>query len=73
MKSITTCDKCNTDQFAVIDSEKKNGMIVRRRKCLNCGNRIYTYEILKEDFEEMTALPQSLTIFKDAARQILEL
>lgn len=74
MRSIITCPECQMEQFMVCDSRKKdNGIIIRKKKCANCGHKITTYEIDSEDLDELTALSQNLTMLKDTAQQILEL
>lgn len=51
---ITVCPKCKSYNMTCIDSRKLvTGVIRRRKECLNCGNRISTIEMLKEDFEKM--------------------
>lgn len=52
MRNVFICDHCGLEQLAVISSRKMDkGFIRRRKKCLNCGNRMTTYEIRSEDFE----------------------
>lgn len=52
ISNIVTCCSCGCAQYEVTDS-RRNTIIMRRRKCLNCGNRIITYEISKNDFERL--------------------
>lgn len=40
------CPICNSDT-RVIDSRFKDSRIRRRRKCLSCGYRYSTYEVIK--------------------------
>ena len=47
------CPKCNALGLAAADSRPYNGTIRRRRKCLNCGYRFSTFEIIEEDYRKM--------------------
>lgn len=40
------CDVCQSDQVAVVDKRACRAGIRRRRKCLNCGYRFSTKEIV---------------------------
>jgi len=41
------CQKCK-GRTVVIDSRNSGNSIRRRRKCLKCGHRVSTFEVLKE-------------------------
>jgi len=47
------CPSCSSSDTAVIDSREAEGgsAIRRRRKCLDCGVRFSTYEVLAESYE----------------------
>ena len=48
------CPKCQSSQLTVIDSRAYMQLVKRRRKCLNCGFRFNTLEIIeKRKSEEM--------------------
>lgn len=59
ISNIVVCSQCGCAQFAVIDTRQK-AIVRRRRSCLNCGNRITTYEISKEDFETLASLKANI-------------
>jgi transcriptional repressor NrdR len=42
------CQKCKKGRTVVIDSRTSGNSIRRRRKCLKCGYRFSTLEVLKE-------------------------
>jgi len=42
------CQKCKKGRTVVIDSRTSGNSIRRRRKCLKCGHRFSTFEVLKE-------------------------
>ena len=67
------CPKCKTfHSFKVIDSRaRKRGDIYRRRKCLQCGNKITTQEVIinnvinpidTENYKKLVDLAQELKI-----------
>ena len=45
--------ECGSDRLTVTDSRTYAKRIRRRRKCLNCGSRMTTYEISQTDFEKL--------------------
>lgn len=51
------CPECN-GMFTVIDSRycKESGAVRRRRKCNDCGYRMTTYEMTKDDYEKFQKL-----------------
>ena len=53
LKSISVCDNCGKEQNMVHDSRIIGGIRRRRKICSACGFRSTTYEIRKEDLEEM--------------------
>lgn len=74
MKSIVICPECNIRHFQTYDSRKiDNEIIMRRKRCMNCGYKIVIYEIDGTDYDKMIMIPNKLSMLKDAARQILEL
>ena len=46
------CPKCNSNQICVYDSRNKK-YVIRKRKCLICGNRWKTIEIPQEEYNLM--------------------
>ena len=38
------CGKCGSGQLRVIYTRRRDGYIVRRRQCANCGTRMLTCE-----------------------------
>lgn len=66
------CKECKGTKFIICDSRKHNGYVRRRRKCVNCDTSFTTYEISREDFEdlkkklnELNHLKESLEILKN--------
>ena len=52
MKSIYVCE-CGSQNLLVKDSRHKDNSILRRRKCLNCGRIIKSYEMHSDDYNEL--------------------
>ena len=57
------CFKCKSDTV-VKDSRPKDGTIRRRRRCLKCGNRFSTIEVLVVEQVKKPALPKHAPIRK---------
>ncbi len=57
------CFKCKSDTI-VKDSRPKDGSIRRRRRCLKCGNRFSTIEVLVVEQVKEPALPKHAPIRK---------
>ena len=57
------CFKCKSDTV-VKDSRPKDGTIRRRRRCLKCGNRFSTIEVLIMEQVKKPALPKHAPIRK---------
>ena len=61
------CFKCKSDTI-VKDSRPKDGSIRRRRRCLKCGNRFSTIEVLVMERVKKPALPKHAPIRKKRIR-----
>ena len=61
------CFKCKSDTV-VKDSRPKDGTIRRRRRCLKCGNRFSTIEVLIMEQVKKPALPKHAPIRKKRIR-----
>lgn len=55
-KSILHCDNCGSYNLKVYNSREHRRIRWRARECLMCGTRFTSYEIRKEDFEELVQL-----------------
>lgn len=50
------CPKCNSEQLHVVDRRIRNGLIVRRRQCLDCLHRFNTVEITMDEYDNVLAV-----------------
>lgn len=63
------CPICKCYDSAVLDSRQNDdGMIRRRRKCLNCGNRYSTLELSATRYEKMVEFEETVTKFLNLKR-----
>ena len=46
------CPVCGKNQTKVVDSRPINGSVRRRRKCLICGHRFTTFEVISDEEEK---------------------
>ena len=46
------CPHCESDNHQVVDVKKHDWYIRRRRECLNCGRRFWTYEAMRLEKEK---------------------
>ena len=73
-KSVLNCDKCGSNNLKVYNSRESNEIRWRARECLMCGNRFTSYEIRKEDLDDLLQLRKcknSLSIIKDLIDAII--
>ena len=56
------CPKCGSNQLLVIDSRQTEDYCRRRRKCLSCGNRFSSIEIIELTPNVFTAIHRTMTI-----------
>ena len=52
-KNILYCDKCGSHNVRIYNSRESDGIRWRARECSMCGNRFFTYEIRKEDLDDL--------------------
>ena len=63
------CPRCNSARFRIFDSRNSSRFIKisfknsfrRRRKCLDCGLRFTTYEVLEEELSSIEDRLHALT------------
>jgi len=55
MSTATPCPKCFCDVSRVVEARQseRQGLMRRRRQCINCDTRYTTLEITEERFEDM--------------------
>ena len=51
LHSVFECPKCGSDNLTVCDTRKRNNVIWRRRRCLDCGEKFSTTEIMADDLD----------------------
>ena len=75
------CPKCGVDNSQVVDSRGSEGTHLaetarrRRHRCLNCGARFTTYEILDTELKQLTARSSRglvITSISDESLQLLD-
>lgn len=75
--NIVECEKCGSENMGVLDTRMTCGIIRRRRRCLDCGNRITTYEIHEEDFHDRRTKKEEFEMelehIRGIAKSILEM
>ena len=47
------CPKCKTGQMDIVDSRRDDKLVRRRRRCPDCGHRITTVEISKDEYKQL--------------------
>ena len=63
------CTKCGNDQFKVTDSRNVGQQIRRRRECLQCGERITTYETTRErEVQEMQEIKNKIAEYNSVLK-----
>ena len=50
------CPKCGSDKLHVLDRRIKQGLIQRKRECLNCDHRFNTVEITQAKWDDVVAV-----------------
>ena len=53
LHNVTACPKCGSEVLSIYDTRKKNNVVWRRRKCVMCGEKFATVEILSDDLETL--------------------
>lgn len=52
---------CHHEESRVMDSRRtEDGKVLRRRKCLACGERFSTVEITRSEYDDLKARVQKL-------------
>lgn len=74
MKSVYRCENCGFERLAVIDSRKReDGLIYRRRKCMDCGWKTSSYEMPAEYiglFDRCQELKNALTSIQNVITEL---
>lgn len=55
-----TCPACAFGDHRVITSESKDGMVKRRRECLQCAHRWTTFEIIDTQFRRAQEIEHAM-------------
>lgn len=59
--TATLCPECNSSKCTTSDSRvDQQGIRRRRRHCLTCNTKWFTYEITAEEFESLMALKEHM-------------
>lgn len=59
-----TCEKCGGTNLRVIESRPAEFGYRRRRECMDCGNKVTTYEISEENYRMLRSSERILTTVK---------
>ena len=70
MTNVNRCKKCGSYNVKVTDSREHGCEIWRTRACLNCGARIYTTEIDREDFLDIEECKKAVRMIKEGMETI---
>lgn len=66
------CSKCGGRRIGVVDSRIHNGTVRRRRRCMDCGFRVTTYEVTAFERRLIDAWAERIHEVRDLAHKLAQ-
>ncbi len=73
MININRCKKCGSYNIKVADSREHGCEIWRTRVCQDCGGRIHTMEICRDDLPDIERSNKALQMIKEGMEILNEM